>query len=285
MVKMRSFPDKNYRAVYFNGKTIRFTIDDDKPIEDLDWPEFYDIKLTNNCIGHCPWCYQESIDGEKDYEAVHTLNTFFGNMTENQKPFQIAYGGGEPTGHYQFSEVMKLTRDHGIAPNYTSNGMFVHSDKCEEVIETTEKHCEGVALSCHPHLRHYWEDAANLYVERDVFLNFHNIIGDKKSVDDFFNIYDQWHDRIKYFVLLPLIAQGREGTGLVEYDYFFDKLEKLDSMETIAFGANFYEQLVKRKMPIFIYEPEIMSKYLDLKNMMLYPSSFATDRPIRQIKL
>jgi MoaA/NifB/PqqE/SkfB family radical SAM enzyme len=94
-VKIRTFPESNYKAIYFNGKTIRFQIDGTKDISDLEYPEFYDVKLTNRCMGRCMWCYQDSKDEDKDYEAVEKLNKFFDSMDENQKPFQIAYGGGE----------------------------------------------------------------------------------------------------------------------------------------------------------------------------------------------
>ena len=47
----------------------------------------------------------------------------------------------------------------------------------------------------------------------------------------------------------------------------------------IAFGANFYSYLLKSPgvFNVSLYEPESMSKFLDLKDMKVYPSSFHLD--------
>lgn len=49
-------PESNYYAVYYEGKTKRYTIDDNLPIKELVYPEFFDIKLTSFCRGKCHWC-------------------------------------------------------------------------------------------------------------------------------------------------------------------------------------------------------------------------------------
>lgn len=286
MIKTRSFPDKNYKAIYFNGKTIRMTYDSEKPILDLDWPEFYDIKLTNRCNGNCPYCYQDSNCNDEDYEAINKLDRFFGSMTDNQKPFQIAYGGGEPTLHYQFYKIMKLTKDYGIAPNYTTNGIWIYSDNRDKIIEATKKYCEGVAVSCHHHLTQYWGPCASILIGNGIFVNMHNMISDKDSIDTFIDIYNAWHGDVKYFVVLPVINHGRANGIEVEFDYFFNRIGKLNDISDIAFGANFYPYLKEHKeIKVALYEPEIMSKYLNLKDMSLYPSSFNTDKAIRKIEL
>lgn len=49
-----------------------------------------------------------------------------------------------------------------------------------------------------------------------------------------------------------------------------------ENQSQIAFGANFYPYLLKggHNIKVALYEPEIMSKFLDLKDMKVYPSSF-----------
>lgn len=288
MIKTRCFPEKNYKGIYFNGKTMRIALDSTKPIQDLDYPEFYDIKLTDNCKGGCNYCYQNSGGQNKDVDAVRKLTAFFTSMSINERPFQIAYGGGEPTLHPQFHEIMKLTRDFGIAPNYTTNGMFI-KDKAiaHKIIDTTKEYCEGVAITCHSHLKRYWTECAKIFIQEDIFTNFHDLISDKESVDEFFEIYNSWKGSIKYFVVLPMINQGRAKDKPFEHEYFFDKLKELTDNEIdisdIAFGANFFPYLEDRPyLELSLYEPEIMSKYLDLTNGNLYKSSFDTEKPIRK---
>jgi organic radical activating enzyme len=291
MLKTRCFPENNYKAIYFSGKTIRLKIDPKKEITELEYPEFYDIKLTNRCHGSCNYCYQNSLVDDNDYDAIEKLTKFFNSMNENQKPFQIAYGGGEPTLHYQFNEIMKLTRDFGISPNYTTNGMFIENENYNDIIETTKKYCEGVAITCHNHLEKFWKKCAEIMINEKIFLNFHNLIYDRKSIDYFLDIYKQYKNKIKYFVLLPMIEHGRAKNVNTEFDYFFEKIidlkEKHGEINDIAFGANFYPYLkkYKDKIDISLYEPEILSKYLDLKDMALYKSSFNTNKVLKYIEI
>lgn len=274
MIKTRIFKNCNYRAIYFNGKTIRITIDKDKPIKELKYPEFYDIKLTNRCNMKCSYCYQSSGNGE-DYEAIEKLNNFFSNMNDKQRPFQIAYGGGEPTIHYQFLGVMRLTRGLGISPNYTTNGKFIFSKKANDIIEVTKKYCEGIAITCHEGQEESWVACANIMIQENIFTNFHILIHDKNSIDRFLSIYKKWKGEIKYFVLLPMVEKGRCKKVKKEYDYLFDKLKEMEDIDDIAFGAMFYPYLKdKRFLDLSLYEPEIFSKYLDLKDMKIYKSSF-----------
>ena len=48
-MKIRIFPEKNYKAIFKDGKTLRIALDKSKPILDLDYPEFMDVKITDRC--------------------------------------------------------------------------------------------------------------------------------------------------------------------------------------------------------------------------------------------
>jgi sulfatase maturation enzyme AslB (radical SAM superfamily) len=281
MIKQRIFPEHNYKGIHINGKTIRIALDPKKPISELRWPEFYDVKVTPYCEGNCPYCYQDSTDeAQHPNNIVEKFKSFFGPMTKNQKPFQIAFGGGEPTTHPQFSELMKVSSEMGIAPNYTTNGMWVASDKKYEILQTTKFYCGGVAVSTHPHLEEYWRAATHAYLEAGIFTNLHIIIGGRKSIDDFVKIYKEYHEKVKYFVLLPLTAQGRANEAEVDWDYFEKQVD--GSPADIAFGANFYPYLCQTpgRFKVSLYEPEIMSGYLDLEDMKVYKSSFSSEEKI-----
>ena len=86
IIKIRIEEESNYRAIWCSGKTLRFAIDPSKPIAELKYPEFYDIKVTGNCDGKCPYCYMDS-KSELHYEdIVGKTRNFFKNMTPNQLP-------------------------------------------------------------------------------------------------------------------------------------------------------------------------------------------------------
>jgi len=280
MIKTRIFPEHNYKGIHINGKTIRIALDPKKPIEELRYPEFYDVKVTPYCEGNCPYCYQSSVSTtDHPDNIVNKFLDYYGPMDNNQKPFQIAFGGGEPTTHPQFVELMLASHHLGITPNYTTNGMWVTFPILQrtELLKVTKDYCGGVAVSTHPHLKPYWETAVKMYLDENIFTNLHIIIGGKKSIDDFLEIYEKYKGRVKYFVLLPLTAQGRAKESFVDWEYFEKRVE--GSPSDIAFGANFYPYLCKdrTRFKVSLYEPEIMSGYLDLENMKVYKSSFSSE--------
>jgi len=275
LIKTRIEESANYRAIWCNGKTLRFAIDPSKPITELKYPEFYDIKVTGNCEGKCQYCYMNS-NPESHYEnIIEKTRKFFDAIPKENLPFQVALGGGEPTSHPDFIELLRvLKEEYDICPNYTTNGMFYQKDDWFDIIDATQKYCGGVAVSCHPHLEPYWHNAALTFHTHRIKLNFHIIISDKESIDYFKKIYNYWQDKIDYFVLLPYGNQGRAEKKDIDWDYLVKMLPEKQSK--IAFGANFYPYLMKggHNINISLYEPEIMSKFLDLKDMSLYPSSF-----------
>jgi len=283
-IKTRCFQENNYKGIYFNGKTMRLALDSRKPITELEYPEFYDVKITSKCFGECPYCYQSSVWNAKHAkDPVKKIQKFFGSMTENQKPFQVAIGGGEPTLHPEFPKILRTFKALGIAPNYTTNGMWIDDPiLARQILIATKMYCEGVAISCHPHLQAFWEIAAQALIVNQIFTNFHLIISDRDSIDSFLDIYNTWKGQIKYFVLLPIAAQGRCEDGTLDWDYLSFWLKQIQKdtgdISDIAFGANFYPYLKKDKsFPVSLYEPEILSKYLDLETMKIYPSSFSTE--------
>lgn len=287
--KKRFLPENNYKAFFFNGKTLRCAIDPKKPITELEHPEFYDIKITSQCThGRCEYCYMDSThNGLHAKNIVEKINSYFGKMDVNQRPFQVAIGGGEPTEHPEFIECLKAFYDLGIMPNYTTNGVFVQNYyryvqnhyryTPSEIFEATKKYCGGVAVSCHSHLRHHWNMAARKFSEAGIKLYFHLIISDPDSSDRFRKIYDQWYDIVDHFVLLPYSSSGRACKKDVDWEYLISVMP--EDTTKVAFGAGFYQQLLDNpgNLNVSLYEPESMSKFLDLNDMNLYPSSFHSD--------
>ena len=106
-------------------------------------------------------------------------------------------------------------------------------------------------------------------------INIHYIIKDKKSVDEFINIYNEYKNDILYFVLLPLMKSGRSSEQYQKeaFDYLLDK--DFD-FSKIAFGAHFYDLLKNQnKVKCWMYPPESFSKNLILDDTIkITPSSF-----------
>ena len=155
-IRKRCFPKENYIGIYLNHKTIRVPIDKTKPILELEYPEFYDVKITNACTGECVYCYQDSVIEDHYPDVIQKINDFFGPMDMNQRPFQVAIGGGNPNEHPDFIKVLQAFHDLGITPNYTTNGIGMADGN---IIQATKDLCGGVAITCHRHLDHDWRYA------------------------------------------------------------------------------------------------------------------------------
>lgn len=278
MLKKRIFPESNYKSVFFDLKTLRFQIDRSKPMTELKYPEFYDIKITSKCNSLCPHCYQDSTPDKDNFpNLIDNFVSYFSKMNENQKPYQIAIGGGEPTLHPEFLKLLEVSKTSlGIVPNYTTNGMFMN-DKSRNatILLWTMLFCGGVAVSAHEHLDSYWRGAVDLFTKAEVKTNIHVIISDKESIHRFLKIFEEYQDKVNYFVLLSYQAMGRAEFKKVESDYLFEKLKGLKNISKVSYGSNFYEDLKKQHwLDVSLYEPEIFSKYLDMETMKLYKSSF-----------
>jgi len=292
-IKIRSFPDKNYKAVFIRSTsmTIRLLhdVNSDIPMSELDFPEFYDIKLTGKCEGKCPWCYMSSMPDNNHYEVIPNLLKLFGPMSQNQRPFQIAYGGGEPTSHPDFEEILRTTKNLDIVPNFTTNGS--QSNITAKVLQAVEECSDGVAISCHPHLAKQWKRALQVYAElANTKINFHIIISTPESVDYFINIYEFYKGLIDYFVLLKFSPIGRAATMPFQeeigqeatrklFSFLKSHKEAIGTLSDIAFGAHYYPDLAKEEnasIGASIYQPNMFSKYIDMKDMTIYSNSFET---------
>ena len=274
-MRIRVERKSNYKAFHADGMTMRIALNPSLPIAELWFPEFYDIKITSACRGNCPYCYQDSKP-----TSLHTIGLIgmiegiFEPMTMNQRPFQIAYGGGEPTLHPDFIELLEVTRGLGISPNYTTNGMDLSMD----ILHAAQTYCDGVAVSAHPHLQSVWSEALRHYSDAGVKTNLHWIITNDYSVDQMLWALRVFKNRIHKMILLPYTEQGRAKPATLDFDYLFRQLKGHPQLGQIGFGAGFYQHILAHPWLEFsLYEPESMSKYIDLQRCTVHPSSFMVE--------
>jgi organic radical activating enzyme len=67
-------------------------------------PELFDIKITDYCYKGCEWCYQES-SKEGKHCTLESVNVLYEALAII-KPFEIVLGGGEPTDHPYYEEII-----------------------------------------------------------------------------------------------------------------------------------------------------------------------------------
>lgn len=87
------------------------------------WPELADISISNYCTKGCEFCYKDSSEAG-NFLSVSDYKTILDNLTHDKwgRVFQVALGGGEPLEHPNFLEILKVTVEYGIIPNFTTNG-------------------------------------------------------------------------------------------------------------------------------------------------------------------
>lgn len=95
-------------------------------------PELVDVKITDYCGFGCAFCYQGSTEEGKHasknymYDVARTL----GKMGV----FEAALGGGEPTKHPDFLEILRYFHSNGVIPNFTTkNPAWLDRDDAPEI--------------------------------------------------------------------------------------------------------------------------------------------------------
>jgi hypothetical protein len=275
---IRIDPDSNYRGIFTSdGVTLRYKLDEAKEFKPLKHPELLDVSLGTKCFGNCPYCYTSAITNGKNYSnVVDKINRFFGPLGKINRPFQVAIGGGgEPTLHPEFCEVLRTFKALGIMPNYTTNGMHL----TDKILDATKAYCGGVAVSTHSHLP--WGKAAEKLLAKKIRTNLHIIVGEANSsalVEACYKIFPD----VETLVLLPYQAAGRAGevnqeTLHVEWRKCVDFV-MANNHDRFAFGALFYPFMLENPelfTEVNIYEPEMFSGYLMLDdNPVIRRSSY-----------
>lgn len=300
-IKIRKFPEHNYYAVW-NGKslmTIRFgeSVAKELPASES---EFYDIGINTKCNHNCKFCYVDAKRTGINFPDIcetwnKWMNTFKedvvgNNLIKTNKPFQIAIGStGEPTIHPDFCNFLENVYNSNVVPNYTTNGITLAKDDeySEKILTYTEQYVAGVAVSCNEDIESIWKKAVKKLSKIDVHINLHVIISDMDSVLRFINLWKEYKDIVKYFVLLPMMPSGRSSEGVKPYVFEFMENSILGyNMKNVAFGAHFIDSLYTSKVKTYLYPAESLSKNIILtKNCIkITPSSFNLT-PIKEIKL
>src|SRR5574341_1239687 len=141
---IKRYKEEHY-STFFNANTGFFARVEDAGFEEPFWsqhgPELLDISIANWCDKGCPLCYRKSNEAGhhmsvNDYEDVI-------RQAQALHVMQVALGGGNPNQHPDFCDILRLTRQYGIVPNYTTNGRGL----TKQVLEATKAFCGAVAVS------------------------------------------------------------------------------------------------------------------------------------------
>lgn len=106
-------------------------------------PELIDMKITDYCPFGCTYCYQGSTISGK-HGDFKIISSYIREAAE-AKVFEIAFGGGEPTLHPEFSEIIELCSRRGINANFTTKNLaWLKNTKLRDTIF---ENCKAFAFS------------------------------------------------------------------------------------------------------------------------------------------
>jgi len=195
-------------------------------------PETIDISITDWCDFGCEYCYQDSTVKQKAAKAglvEQVIKSF------DHTPYQVAIGGGEPTSHPAFHEILASARKLGTVPNYTTAGHIWRP----EVIEATNKYCGGVSLTFHA-----W-----------------------KGWDWFEATYRKWKKALKVQLNVHLIAD-KDVTENLSYLIEMQKVVGPINLVLLAYYPDVGRSSLQGIMPNHVYQhslPLFLKKALDKK--------------------
>lgn len=89
-------------------------------------PELVDVKITDFCDIGCAYCYQGSTP-EGLHAKLEDIQELAGEFFK-AGVLEVAIGGGEPTRHPQFAEVLEAFSARGIVANFTTRDLSFLED-------------------------------------------------------------------------------------------------------------------------------------------------------------
>lgn len=263
------------------------------------FPELIDIGIMGSCeagkTGICRLagvdCYQcgailsEANMSLSEYE--HIINQCRGRV------FQVALGGaGDPNKHEHFKEILRLTRENEIVPNFTTSGY----DLTEEEVFFSKKHCGAVAVSYYSKLDSNGNEsnpitisAIKRFVDAGCITNVHYVLSTKTIKEALYRvkhgIFPKGINAVIFLLYKPI------GLGSMNYALDSSNKEYIELLRLVSKTSNswrygfdtcqspaIYEYTVGiAKESIEFCEAARFSMYID-SHGVAYPCSFGREK-------
>jgi len=186
--------DKKFNFIsLFNPKTgayVRTGILDEKNQDTgidpfmASFPHLIDVGIMGHCLhgktGLCVkagiGCYQSGLTMEQPNMSIEDFSVIAEQC--NGRVNQFALGGrGDPDQHEHFEEILKISVENNIVPNFTTSGYGLTKD----LAQISKKYCGAVAVSWYR--SEYTQNAVQLLISTGVKINIHFVLG-KNSIDE-----------------------------------------------------------------------------------------------------
>lgn len=136
------YDNGNHRVTLFSdGTKIKETINPDDDHFTYEFPESFDLKITDYCDAGCAYCHENSTKKGK-HANIYALR----DMLDSCKPgTEIAIGGGNALEHPSLFALVGKMKNNGLIPSITVNQK--HLQKYFQLIKTLDFAGIGVSLT------------------------------------------------------------------------------------------------------------------------------------------
>lgn len=141
------------------------------------FPELLDVGIMGHCIhgktGLCQkagiGCYQDGLHSNNPNMSLEDFKKIAKQC--KGKTFQFALGGcGDPDQHEHFEEILKVCKENGIVPNFTTSGFGM----TKALAKLCKQYCGAAAVSWYR--SPYTLKAINLLLAEGVKTNIHYVL-------------------------------------------------------------------------------------------------------------
>ncbi|MDO4810465.1 MAG: radical SAM protein [Eubacteriales bacterium] len=270
------------------------------------FPELIDIGIMGACeAGRTGICVSANVDcyqcGASSTEPDMSLQEYKHIISQCKgRVFQVALGGaGDPNKHNQFEEILRITRENGIIPNYTTSGYQLSNSE----IYLTKKYCGAVAVSFYSKLDERGNEsnphtisAIKRYVEAGCVTNIHYVISKKNIKEALFrvkhNLFPEGINAVVFLLYKPVGYASRKWVldrNNRDYIELLQTVSEIKSdwrygFDTCQSPAIFeYSRNVARES-IELCEAARFSMYID-SHSIAYPCSFGREKKEHSVNL
>lgn len=282
----RNYPAQHYRTL-FDQRSGFFVRKEDEgfpePIWAADGPELIDLSITSYCQRECSFCYRGANSNFYKHLSMNEVRSVI-EQAAKCGTLQIALGGGNPNQHPEFVEILRLIREYGIVPSYTTNG----DGLTDEVLQTTAEYCGAMAVSVYPPFDEKFYGQLILQITSyGIKVNLHALLR-----NDYIDLWTQWLleppaflENVNAIIFLNYKPIGKDGDSLLLRDK--EKIERFFSAANnchavnIGFDSCSISGIVKwMDVPVILIESCEAARFSVFINedMKMYPCSFMVDK-------
>lgn len=122
----------NDPTVFFNGDNLN-----DNKLQKSGFPYLIDMKISSFCSFGCKFCYTSSTTEGEHGDADFIINQII-PVLKSAGVMEIVLGGGEPTFHPRFLDILKALKQNNFKIGFTSKNYNLHKHPdIEEILNNT----------------------------------------------------------------------------------------------------------------------------------------------------